>query len=752
MKDRIFGALQKVGRSFMLPIAILPIAGLFLGIGGSFTNATMLETYGLTQAMGEGTWIYNFLTILNAAGDVVFSNLPLIFAVAVAIGMSDHEKATGALAAVLGFLIMNAVISQMISITNTYDPATLATANDARLLEATQNGTEYVPIQESDVRMLPSGAITTLLGFNTLAAGVFGGIIVGCFAAWANNHFYDCKLPAAISFFAGTRSVPIVMAVVSIILGLVMFLVWPYVQIGMNALGQLVIASGYIGTFVYGYIERALIPFGLHHVFYLPFWQTAVGGEMMIDGRLVQGAQNIFFAELADPSCTEFSVSATRFLSGKFPFMIFGLPGAALAMYQTAYPEKKEVAGGLLLSAALAAMLTGITEPIEFTFIFVAPALYYGVHCVLAGLSFMLMHMLNVGVGMTFSGGLIDLFLYGILQGNAKTHWIWIVVVGVVYFFVYWFLFKWIIVRFDLPTPGREKDGGETKLYTKADYQASKKGEGGAAASGGEIDMRSAAITKGLGGKNNIDGEVDCCITRLRLNVIDPSKVDEDLLKQTGAVGVVSKGKGLQVIYGPTVPNVKNALEAFLSTPESEHVDELLAEGDVEAPAEATPEEVKEIETKARTEKFTAPIAGRCAGIEETPDVAFSEKMLGDGIVIFPTEGKVVAPCDGTVEVLFPTNHAVGMKSSDGTEILIHVGVDTVNLEGKGFTPHVAQGDSVKKGQLLLEVDLDYINANAPSSATPLIFTALPSDQKVVLLKEGDVTTNDEVVEVAPKE
>ena len=741
MRDKIFGVLQKIGRSFMLPIAILPIAGLFLGIGGSFTNSTMLASYGLTSVMGEGTMAYNFLSILNASGSVVFSNLSLLFAVAVAIGMSDREKATGAIAAVLGFLIMNAVISQLIAITGTYDPSTLAVANDARQLEAVQNGTTYTPLLEENVRMLPSGAITTLLGFTTLATGVFGGIIMGLIAAHCNNKFHDQQLPAVLSFFAGTRFVPIMTALESILAGFILFWLWPYVQIGMNALGNLVISSGYIGTFVYGYIERALIPFGLHHVFYLPFWQTQVGGEMMIQGKMIYGAQNIFFAQLADPSCTEFNVEATRFMAGKFPFMIFGLPGAALAMYQTAYPEKKEVAGGLLLSAAITAMLTGITEPIEFTFIFVAPGLYYGVHCVLAGLSFMLMHIFNVGVGMTFSGGLIDLTLFGIMQGNDKTHWIWVVVVGVVYFFIYWILFKWIIVKWDLQTPGREREGQETKLYTKADYKAKKAGEAG------EVDMRSAAITKGLGGKHNIDGDVDCCITRLRLNVIDPEKVDEALLKQTGAVGVVSKGKGLQVIYGPTVPNIKNALELFLETPESEKVDELLAGGNIQAN-----EEVKEAAAAAvGTEYFQTPIEGRCAGIEETPDDAFSQKMLGDGIVIFPTGNKVYAPCDGSIEVLFPTNHAIGMKSAEGTELLIHIGVDTVNLEGKGFTPKIKQGDTVKQGDLLLELDLPFLEANAPSTAVPMIFTALPDSKKVVILKKGDVKPDEDIVEVTDK-
>lgn len=784
MKDRIFGVLQKIGRSFMLPIAVLPIAGLFLGIGGSFTNETMLKSFGLLSAIGPGTAAGNFFSVLNAAGSAVFNNLPLLFAVAVAIGMSDRDKATAALSAVLGFLIMNAVIMAFITFTHTYDTATLAAANEAAYAKAWAAGTKYVPIKESDVRMLPPGALTSLLGYNTLATGVFGGILVGCLAAWATNKFYNCQLPPVISFFSGSRAVPIVTAVVCLVAGIITFYVWPYIQVGMNMLGQIVIASGYIGSFAYGYIERALIPFGLHHVFYLPFWQTAVGGQMEVGGKMIYGAQNIFFAQLSDPTVDHFSVNATRFMAGKYPFMIFGLPGAALAMYQTAYTEKKQIAGGLLLSAALTAMITGITEPIEFTFIFVAPALYYGVHCVLAGLSFMLMHMLNAGVGMTFSGGLIDLVLFGVMQGNAKTNWVWIIIVGAAYFFIYWLLFKWLIIKWDLPTTGREKEGAETKMYTKADYQA-KKGEGGAAAAGGgKIDMRSAAILKGIGGKDNLTAEPDNCITRLRLSIKDPSLVDEDLLKETGAVGVIAKGTGLQVIYGPTVPGIKNALVDFLETPESDHVDELFAENGAKVLTETAPakaeekpadkkeaqtdnvvveavepahvvkvaEEIAETGVSEEKEVFTAPIAGRCASITESPDDVFSQKMLGDGIVIFPTGSQVFAPCDGTIATVFPTGHAVGMQSADGTELLIHAGVDTVNLEGKGFTPHVKDGDTVKQGDLLIDLDLAYIEANAPSSATMLIFTALPAEDKVELLKTGDVTPKDAVVAVVPQD
>jgi PTS system D-glucosamine-specific IIC component len=470
MKDKIFGVLQRVGRSFMLPIALLPVAGLLLGIGSSFTNQTMLEAYGLTGVIHPGTIPYTVLDIMNQCGSVVFNNLALLFAMGVAIGMAKKEKEVAALSGAIAYLVMNTAISAMIG-------------------------------AAGGVEAMAPNTTTSMLGITTLQMGVFGGIIVGLGVAALHNRFYKTQLPQVLSFFGGTRFVPIVSTAVYLLVGIAMFYVWPVVQTGISMLGNLVISSGYAGTFIYGLIERALIPFGLHHVFYMPFWQTAVGGSAIIDGVTVQGAQNIFFAELASKTVTEFSVDATRFMAGKFPLMIFGLPGAALAMYRTARPEKRKAVAGLLLSAALTSMITGITEPLEFTFLFVAP-LMYAVHCVYAGLAYMLMHILNVCVGMTFSGGLIDLTLFGILQGNDKTHWIWVVVVGAVYFVVYYLTFSAMIVRMDLKTPGREADGEEAKLYTRSDFKE-KTGIGpdGAASSGG--DAVSAAILRGLGGKAN---------------------------------------------------------------------------------------------------------------------------------------------------------------------------------------------------------------------------------------------------------
>ncbi|SOC13619.1 PTS transporter subunit IIABC [Pseudobutyrivibrio ruminis] len=702
MKDKIFAVLQRVGRSFMLPIAILPVAGLLLGIGGSFTNETMLETYHLTKALGPGTVGNAILTVMSDAGNIVFANLPIIFAIGVAIGMAKKEKEVAALAAAIAFLIMHASIGAMITI---------------------HGGPEA----------LLDGATTSVCGITSLQMGVFGGMIVGLGVASLHNKYYKIQLPQVLSFFGGTRFVPIVSGLVYTLVGIVMFFVWPFVQQGIYAVGAVVLDSGYAGTWVYGLMERLLIPFGLHHVFYLPFWQTAVGGTLEVGGQVIEGAQNIFFAQLADPTVEHFAVSATRFMSGKFPLMIFGLPGAALAMYRTALPEKRKEVGGLLLSAALTSMLTGITEPIEFTFLFVAPALY-GIHCVFAGAAYMLMHMCGVGVGMTFSGGLIDLTLFGILPGNARTSWIWVPIVGVGYFVVYYFLFSFLIKKFDLKTPGRDAEE-EVKLYRRSDYNAKKESVS---------DETSAKITNGLGGKKNIS-DVDCCATRLRCTVFKPELVNDALLKSTGASGVVHKGNGVQIIYGPHVTVIKSNLEDYLETAPNEEyngANEAVAE---EAKAEETAEPTGKL---VKTVVLGSPLTGTAADLSETPDEVFAQKMMGDGAVITPADGKVYAPADGTVVFVFDTNHAIGFKTDDDVAMLLHFGIDTVKLKGEGFNVLVKAGQQVKKGDVLMEADLDFISKNAPSIATPVLCTELKSNQKLRRIGDGSIKAGEDLLAV----
>lgn len=706
MKSKIFGVLQRVGRSFMLPIALLPVAGLLLGIGSSFTNATTLETYKLDSIIYEGGILYTILDIMAKTGSAVFDNLALLFAVGVAIGMAKKEKEVAALSGVVAYLIMNTAISALIN----------------------ANG---------GVENMAANSTTTALGIPTLQMGVFGGIIVGLGVAALHNRFYKIKLPQVLSFFGGTRFVPIISSIVYLIVGIIMFFVWPIVQGWIARLGDLVLASGYAGTWIYGIIERALIPFGLHHVFYMPFWQTEVGGAMIIDGNLVQGAQNIFFAELASKSTEQFSVSATRFMSGKFPFMIFGLPAAAFAMYRTARPEKRKVVGGLLLSAALTAMLTGITEPIEFTFLFVSPILYV-IHCILAGLSYMLTHIFNVGVGMTFSGGIIDLTLFGILQGNAKTNWIWIVVIGLVYAIVYYLLFSTMIRKLNLKTPGREADDEETKLYTRKDVEARK-------AAKVDSDLTSALILRGLGGISNIT-DIDCCATRLRITVKNPDAVSESDLKQSGASGVIKKGEGVQVIYGPQVSVIKSNLEDFMDSPMASRADEIIGYGKSDAVHESSSK------TSAKSTVLSAPMSGKVVLLENVPDEVFSKRMLGDGAAIEPSEGKLYAPCDAVIENVLDTGHAINLKGNDGCEILLHIGIDTVKLKGKYFTVHVRAGHNVKRGELLATFDVKGMRSEGYKTVSPVIVCNPESYTEISTAAGGNIRVGNDFISLTGKD
>ena len=721
MKDKIFGVLQRVGRSFMLPIAVLPVAGLLLGIGSSFTNETTITTYGLQGILGNGTVLHALLMIMSKAGNVIFDNLPIIFAVGVAIGMAKAEKEVAALSAMISFFVMHASINAVLLLAG----------------KVLADGTIAPDVLE--------GTIASVCGIQTLQMGVFGGILVGLGVAALHNRFYKIELPNALSFFGGSRFVPIISTVTYVGIGILMYFIWPAVQNGIFALGGLVTGTGYFGTLIFGIIKRALIPFGLHHVFYMPFWQTAVGGTMMVDGNLIQGGQNIFFAQLASSDVTHFSADATRYFSGEFIFMIFGLPGAALAMYRCAKPEKKKAAGGLLLSAALACMFTGITEPIEFSFLFVAPMLF-AVQVILAGSAYMVAHILNIAVGLTFSGGLLDLVIFGVLQGNAKTSWLRIIPAGIVYFLLYYVLFSFLIKKFDLKTPGREDDDEETKLYTKADVNASrteaKEGESGSQAENSK-DSRSAAIAMGMGGRNNITS-VDCCATRLRCSIADSSLVDEKLLKSTGAVGVIVKGQGIQIIYGPQVTVIKSELEAYLAEKHEEDTAEATDGVEhmgtkVTAETEASVNLAESKNIAENVHKLYSPFQGVLKPITEAPDEAFASKAMGDGYLVMPEDGIVAAPEDSEVMFVFPSKHAIGLKAADGTEYLLHIGVDTVKLNGEGFTVFVSDGQKIKKGEKLMEFDPAYIREHAVSDACIVIFTGLTEGESLSLEGEKQV-------------
>lgn len=526
MFNKLFSKLQRVGQSFMIPIAVLPVAGLLMGIGKSFTNTTMIQAYHLQFILGKGTVLNALFTIMNNAGNIIFENLPVLFAVGIAMGMAKHEKATAAFSALVAFLIMHASINALLTI----------------------NGF-IVNDQVADFVRL--GTINTFCGIKSLDLGVFGGMVVGLGVAFLHNRFYMTKLPEYLSFFAGTRFVPVICSVVFLFVGILFYYIWPPIQEAIYHLGVLVRDSSYVGTFIYGFVKRMLIPFGLHHVFYLPFWQTGLGGSMVIDGHLIQGAQNIFFAQLASPHVTHFNAEATRFFSGEYIFMMFGLPGAALAMYHCARPSQRKKAGGLLLSASLTSILTGITEPIEFTFLFQAPPLFL-IHALLAGSAYVIAQVLHITIGLTFSAGAIDFFLFGILQGNSKTNWVVVPIIGLIYFILYYMIFKYVIKRYDFKTMGR---GEDTEIPTKKDYSRKK-----------SLDVDSSvshSIVDALGGISNIL-DVDTCTTRLRATLRDPSLVDEEALKQTGAAGIYLRGEGIQVTYGPHVVIIMSEIKQIL--------------------------------------------------------------------------------------------------------------------------------------------------------------------------------------------
>ncbi len=545
--------LQRIGKAIMLPIAALPVAGILLGVGGSLINIAALENApAIYQPLIDFVnipVITIILTIMQGVGNIVFGNLPILFAVGTAVGLAKQDKGTAALASVFGFLIMNEVISVLLSI------------------GATPLGT----LISGDVPAQYTQYVTTTLGIFTLNMSVFGGIITGIVTSTLHNKYYNIQLPAVIGFFSGSRFVPIVVSLAMAVVGALLAYIWPFVQDAIAVIALFVKNAGPIGTFLYGLIERALIPFGLHHIFYTPFWYGSfVDGQVLIDGtwQTIQGANYAYFAQLgnmqsivgADANTMSTIVSGTtRFMAGKFPFMMFGLPAAALAMYHTAVPSKKKIVGSLLVSAAVTAFLTGITEPLEFTFLFVAPVLYV-VHCIMAGLSFFLMDILNVFIGMTFSGGLIDFTLFGILPAGAgvPTNWIRAILVGAGYSVVYYFLFKTLIIKLNLKTPGREGEDEETKLYSKADYQAAKGLDGK-----DEIVQKAPEVLAALGGEENAIS-IDACITRLRVEVKDKSKVDKEKLKALGAVGVVEVGNGIQAIFGAKADAYRHEINRIL--------------------------------------------------------------------------------------------------------------------------------------------------------------------------------------------
>ncbi|SEB16620.1 PTS system, D-glucosamine-specific IIC component [Thalassobacillus cyri] len=672
MFKNAFGTLQKVGKALMLPVALLPAAGILLAFGTTFQQESFLERVPAFKA----EWIQIFSEVMAASGGIVFDNLALLFAVGVAIGLAGGDGVAG-LAAIIGYLIMNVTMGVLGKV-------------DA---DMAANSPAYAEV----------------LGTPTLQTGVFGGIIVGILAAFLYNRYFNIELPQFLGFFAGKRFVPIITAFSALFLGIIMLFVWPFAQDGLNALSHLMLNTNiHIAAFVFGVIERSLIPFGLHHIFYSPFW-FEFGSYVNAAGETVRGDQQIFFAQLRDG--VEFT--AGTFMVGKFPFMMFGLPAAALAIYHTARPERKKVVGGIMASAALTSFLTGITEPIEFSFLFVAPLLF-GIHAIFAGLSFMTMSLLNVKIGQTFSGGLIDFILFGVLPN--RTDWWWVIIVGLIFSVIYYFGFRWAILKFNLATPGREDD------EVDADEDS-------------EVGDLPYEILEAMGGQENI-AHLDACITRLRVSVNDKGEVDKNRLKKLGASGVMEVGNNIQAIYGPRSDSLRGQMQDIIDGKAPRAVAEDRSEVAKEAQQAEVPVGGEEF-------NFVSPLQGEIMPVTEVPDQVFSGKMMGDGFAVNPTDGKVVSPVNGKILNVFPTKHAIGIQAENGMEVLIHIGIDTVKLKGEGFEAFIEEGDEVKQGQELMKVDFDYVKEHATSTITPVIFTNLQEGQEVKIAKPGEVRHND---------
>lgn len=673
MFKRLFGILQRVGKALMLPVALLPAAGLLLGIGNMLVSPEFLD---LVPAL-DNHGVHAVATVMMNAGQIVFSNLALLFAVGVAVGLAGGEGVAG-LAAIIGYLVMNVTMGTVIGVT----PAMIGT----------------------------DPAYASVLGIPTLATGVFGGIIVGILAAAMYNRFFRIELPSYLGFFAGKRFVPIMTAATSLLLGLLMVIIWPPIQGGLNSASHFMLEQNRtLSAFIFGVVERALIPFGLHHIFYSPFW-FEFGEYVNKAGQLVRGDQSIFMAQLRDGV----PFTAGTFMTGKFPFMMFGLPAAALAIYHEARPEHKKYVAGIMGSAALTTFLTGITEPLEFSFLFVAPVLF-AVHTIFAGLSFMTMHILGTKIGMTFSGGLIDYLIFGVIPN--RTPWWNVIIVGLILAVIYYFGFRFVIRKFNLKTPGREDPEGEVEGA----------GTGGAVSQ----DDLPHNILSALGGQGNI-AHLDACITRLRVEVKDKGNVNKDTLKKLGASGVLEVGNNIQAIFGTRSDTIKSQIADIMSgkAPRAAVKTEDVKPAEVEQQAAQDGDAVIK-------EDIVMPVNGELMDISNVPDPVFSERMTGDGFAVLPHDGVICSPVYGKVFNVFPSKHAIGIMSDGGKEVLVHIGVNTVKLKGQGFNVLVKEGDLVAAGQPILEVDLDYVKEHAPSIISPIVFSNLPEGASVTLHKTG---------------
>ncbi|WP_027340030.1 PTS transporter subunit IIABC [Halonatronum saccharophilum] len=676
-----FSKLQKFGKALMVPVALLPAAGILLGLGAALTGP-LANSIPILQST-----VVSFISaMLLQLGISIFQNLPMIFAIGVAIGLSGGSG-IAALASFVGYIITNTTISIILGIT---------------------------PEMAAE-----SGRYGLALGIPTLETGVLGGILVGLLAVAVYNRFHEFQPPEVLGFFAGDRSVGIVMVFASMLLAGALMVIWPPIQVVIDSIANIIASDTtnplYIG--LYGGLERLLIPTGLHHIWYAPFLWTPLGGSAEIAGELVSGDQYIFLKEIA----AGVDVTAGRFMAGKFPIIMFGLPGAALAMYKQADKKNKQVVKGLLIAAAGTAFLTGITEPIEFTFLFVAPFLYV-FHSILTAISYIITFVLDVHLGWAGGSGVIDYILVNVLPGTPN--WWMNIVIGGMFFIIYYFSFTYAIKRWDIATPGR--GGQQTKLFRRSDYnKKNNKGKNGKR----EISI---GIISGLGGKKNIKS-VDACFTRLRVDVEDIKKIDEDLLKDLGASGVVKVKNSVQAIFGGYSDLYKNKINFLLKEEGIEEEIKLFNEKKyIDLQQDSDENIAKESSEGINTVILSSPAKGKLIDITEVPDEAFSQKLMGDGVAIIPSENTISAPCDGIVKTIFPTNHAFGMETKEGIELIVHIGIDTVDLNGQGFKRLVEEDTKVKKGTPIIEVDLDYIKSEGKDIVTPIAITNSDKVEKII--------------------
>lgn len=655
--------LTSIGGALQTPIAILPAAGILLALGTVFTNPAFLEMmpFADTPAMA------NIFNVLLSTGGVVFSNLPLIFAVGVAIGLTNNDGIAG-LSAVVGYLVMNVTIGGAMGIT----PEMVAESN------------MYVEV----------------LGIPTIQTGVLGGIIVGVLTASIFNKFYSVELPTALAFFSGKRSVPIITAFSSLFLGFLLMIIWPPIQGGINNLSEFIVNlnSGFSG-FMFGFIERLTIPFGMNHVWWPTFWLQA--GEYTNNaGQVVNGDQLIFFSQLADGV----PITAGNFMNGLFVLKIFSMPAVALAMYHTARPDQKAKVAGILTSAALTSLIAGVTEPLEFLFIFTAPALFF-VYAIVTGLGFTVMNLLGAHLGLSFSGGLLDFGFFNLL--TTRTHWWILIPVGLVFAAINYFLFRFAITKFDIKTPGRtketKKESNSTSVYNDGDQITN--------------------IIIALGGKENIKN-VNACYSRLRVDVLDTEKVDKDIFSaELEASGVSVLGKNVQVIYGNKAVGIKEAVLASLKGQTYEINDtqsQNLSNGN-----------------ESELLNLISPATGEIINLSEVDDEVFASKMMGDGFAVQLVSGKIYSPVSGKVVAIFPTKHAISLVDDFNNEVLIHIGLDTVQLDGDGFDILIKENQEIKQGQLIADVNIDLLKEKGYSLQTPIIFTNLDKDKFKVQLNQS---------------